>query len=233
MKNKYILSIFSAIVGVALFSTVILFAIYPKSRVVFIPANNRSVSGVSLALVSSTTPDIVNPPEIISGVNSILFTSSDNDFKIWYPQTATLINDNDSFIFATKHGVARIMLPEIFSKGTNLVEAGVGIGVDSDLQIIAKCNQPVVDGLEKYVKTVNLGGLDFSVFEGSDAGAGHLYEYKTYRTVKNGRCYELVEAINSTNIGVYEPGTIKEFNKNYISSILDKIVLTFIAYNGK
>ncbi|MCX6780159.1 MAG: hypothetical protein NT034_03200 [Candidatus Magasanikbacteria bacterium] len=229
MKNNYIMPALAAIVGIVVFAIIILFVVLPKNQVVYVPVNNTSTPIVSPTTtpVASTTPVVENPPEIIAGVKSTLFTSKANGFEIWYPQNSQFSPTNDIFLFATKHGVAKIMLAESLFKGTNLVEAGVGIGVDKDVAVVAKCTQPVADGREKYTGTAILGGVEFSVFEGTDGAAGHMYEYKNYRAVKNGRCYELVEAINSVDIGVYEPGTMKEFNKNYISGLLEKIVSTF------
>lgn len=225
MNNKYLSPALVAIGAIALLVVIVVFALFAKRQMASTPTNNTSTSPTSTTPTSTAGTN--NPPEIVGGVQSILYTNKDNGFEIWYPKTAQLIPSNDIFIFAVKRGIARIMLPESLFKGTNLIEAGVGIGVDDDAEARAKCTEPVENGREKYIGTATLGGAEFSVFEGSEGAAGHLYQYKNYRVVHDGLCYELVAAMNSGDIGVYEPGTTKEFDKNYISGLLGKIVNSF------
>jgi hypothetical protein len=54
-------------------------------------------------------------------------------------------------------------------------------------------------------------GVQFQRYEVGDAAMSHYLVGQTYRGWQNGRCVELKASMMSTNIGVYEPGTIQEF----------------------
>ena len=74
-------------------------------------------------------------------------------------------------------------------------------------------------------KTIN--GQEFRMGETMGAAAGNFYESKVYRTLYRGRCYEIEETLHTTNIGVYEPGTVREFDAEKAWTILHDIRDTF------
>ena len=171
----------------------------------------------------STTPSVVVvAPEIIPKEKSILFKDKENSFKIWYPETAIISYSE------VVNNLTRVSLATTSFFGTNLHEAYVEIGIDAnplDSNQVNKCLQP--KDWEKSQGVITIGQKEFSSFVGNDAGAGNLYESQTYRRVQDGHCYEIAEVLHSSNIGNYEPGTIKEFDKKYFSAVLDKIATSF------
>lgn len=68
-------------------------------------------------------------------------------------------------------------------------------------------NAPLSSG-EKVFDTVA-----FRRYEVGDAAAGHYLKGNIYRGWKDVRCLEMKSTMTMTNIGVYEPGTIKEFTE--------------------
>lgn len=56
-------------------------------------------------------------------------------------------------------------------------------------------------------------GVRFERYEVGDAATSHYLIGQTYRGWQENRCIELKASVTSTNIGVYEPGTIKEFSQ--------------------
>lgn len=179
---------------------------------------------------STTPPVVVVPaPEIIAKVKSVLLEDKVNGFKIWYPETAQIDKQGGNYLGATKTAVAQILISPSLFIGTNLHEAVVAIGIDTDPTIVASCQQ-AING-DQAQGFVTISGKDFSLFTGTDAGAGNLYDYRDYRRAQNGKCYEITEVLHSSNIGNYEPGTIKEFNKKYFSGVLDKMATSFEFIN--
>jgi hypothetical protein len=75
---------------------------------------------------------------------------------------------------------------------------------------------------------VKLRGIPFTKFTFSDAGAGNLYETTSYRTKRGDECYVVEYTIHSSNIGMYSPDQgIKEFDKDKITKMLDRMVRSF------
>ena len=223
MNNKYLLPILFAVGAVALFAVIMLFVVFPRKQIVSEPINSTSTPAAS-----TTTTTAENAPEIIFGVKSVLYISKNNDYKFWYPQTAT-ISYNKVLADVTRASLA----PSMFA-GTNLSEAYVDVGIDAGpteigvnivQSILDKCQQP--RDWEKNEGVVTISGKDFSMFSGNDVGAGQLYESISYRRIENEHCYEITQVLHSSRIENYEPGAVKAFDKLYFSSILEKIAKTF------
>ncbi len=184
----------------------------------------------SVSFKKSLPEDNLNAtPEIIAGVKSGMFKDKISGFEILYPMNSEIRNDVGNFLSVTKNAVVQIFVSSTKFDGTNLSEAVVAVGVASDTSTVAICQQ-IING-DQAQGTVKISGKDFNLFTGTDAGAGNLYEYRDYRRVENGRCYEISEVLHSGNIYNYEPGTIKEFDKSYFSGVLEKIATSFEFVN--
>ncbi len=66
-------------------------------------------------------------------------------------------------------------------------------------------------------------GIVWSVTHGSDAGAGNFYEETIYAVVGTQRCLAIRYFIHSTNIGNYDPGTVRAFDEKALIATFDKI----------
>lgn len=168
------------------------------------------------------------PSTIISGVPDETYVDSKLSFSITHPTTATTSPvDYSGYLPLTQTPLASFALPRSMFAGTNLDEAGVYIGASSSPEAITSCDSALPSSGETSLGTETINGADFAVFASSDAGAGNFYDSKIYRRIENGWCVEVIELLHSTNIANYTPGTVKEFDKTYYQTILDKIVHTY------
>ena len=218
--KKYLLPALFSVGIVAIITLVILNFVLPK---------NVSIDDKSKSTTVSSTVAVVVVPEIIANVKSVQFEDKTNGFKIWYPENSEIKYEGGNFLYATKNAAIQIYVSSTKFTGTNLGEAVVAVGVDGSTVAVAACQQ-AING-DQYQGVVTISGKDFSLFVGTDAGAGNLYDYRAYRRVQNGRCYEISEVLHSGNIYNYEPGAVKEFDKPYFSGILEKIATSFEFVN--
>lgn len=156
------------------------------------------------------------------------YTNSALGFTIQYPSMAAASQtDFNGFLQVTQTPVTSFVLPASLSQGTNLSSAGVYVGATSSPKIVAACTSTASTTGEIAQGTQTINAQQFAVFTASDAGAGNFYESKSYRTIKNGSCVEIVELIHSTNIANYPAGTVTAFNHDQFSGVLDAMVHTY------
>lgn len=62
-------------------------------------------------------------------------------------------------------------------------------------------------------KTRSINGVNFKVFQVSDAGMSQSLVAHVYRTIHENKCYELSIRMAMASSGAFDPGTIKEFTK--------------------
>jgi hypothetical protein len=113
--------------------------------------------------------------------------------------------------------------------GTNFDGAGVSINIDPALNTQTKCYNFKVstNPAQNQQPDVAINGVVFKSATGGDAGAGHSEEVKVYRNFRNSWCYEISAHVGSTNIGNYEPGVVKQFDKNAVWEKLQGVVNSF------
>jgi hypothetical protein len=112
---------------------------------------------------------------------------------------------------------------------TNLSEAYFLFGSSTDAQVISTCTETgSFGGPETIVGDVAINGVSFTKSEGGGVGAGNIYEQVYYRAVRNGTCYEVTYFIHYTNIGNYEPGTVKEFDHTALIEKFDQILSSLV-----
>jgi hypothetical protein len=118
--------------------------------------------------------------------------------------------------------------------GTNFESAGVSINFNKSLDTEAKCYNFKVSTNEAQTAAadVTINGVTFKSATGGGAGAGHFMKTQEYRNFRNNLCYEITQRVGSTNIGNYEPGTVKEFNENEVWQKLQLIINTFKFSNA-
>lgn len=177
----------------------------------------------------SDTKPVQQPPADTGDQTSpvSLYINDEFGFSLNYPEHTQLKFGNyDGFLPVTSLTAAGIMLDSEQFAGTNLVEAGVFVGVSPEPGAVSVC--------EKYngatdVPTgkTSLNGEDFYMFERISAGAGNIYDLLEFRKIKNGSCYEIVALLHSGNIDNYAPGTIKEYDKQKYAKFLEDIVKSF------
>jgi hypothetical protein len=180
---------------------------------------------VPIENASSTPADLT---EIIPGIPSVVYHDPLYDFSISYPSTVLLKTEGfGGYVPLTETPLIAFTLnPDMF-RGTNLGEAGVYIGASSTPSIVASCTHASLQaGETTATSSITVHGTTFSVFDSTGAGAGNIYDEKTYRTLVHGACLEIVELLHSSQIGNYPPGKVVAFDRTRFSGILEAMVST-------
>lgn len=177
---------------------------------------------------STLAPTTTTLADILPAVSTVRYENQKFGFSIGRPASSPAKTQGfEAYLPLTQAPVVGFTLtPEIF-QGTNLLDAGVYIGASSDAAVAEKWNQPVADSGEKMAGTVEINELSFAVFTSNEAAAGNIYEKKIYRTLRDGTCFEIVELLQSGNIGNYDKGTVVEFDKAKFEGYLEAMVKTF------
>jgi hypothetical protein len=80
--------------------------------------------------------------------------------------------------------------------------------------------------------TVEENGRTYSVVTGGDAAAGNRYEDTVFATKINSICYGLRLMVHTTVIENYEPGTIKEYDRQKLVTLYNRFRSTFKPFNN-
>jgi hypothetical protein len=124
------------------------------------------------------------------------------------------------------HGTAFHIKPSI-AAGTNLSD-------DSYLAVEVSPNarpcsaEPFLDdAIDKPRIKSNNNGIQWSVLDGADQGAGNVYEETVQAAIGSQPCIATRAFVHSTNIGNYDPGTVTAFNRAKLNAIIDKMRHSF------
>jgi len=110
-------------------------------------------------------------------------------------------------------------------EGTNLEAAGLSVNVLRDLKTEQDCER--IDTGSSPIKTETINGIRFRYGDTDEVATGHSKGGPTYRTFHQNVCFEIAAAIAETNIGAFDPGTIKPFDSTKLNRLLDRMVHTF------
>lgn len=111
--------------------------------------------------------------------------------------------------------------------GTNLDTAYFLIGSSDDPQVVSVCTQPLsLGGPETIVGNATIDGVSFTKSQTTGVGAGNVYEQIYYRTVYNNVCYEITYFMHYGNIGMYDPNTVHEFDRDALLRKFDEVLNT-------
>jgi hypothetical protein len=112
-----------------------------------------------------------------------------------------------------------------FTQGTNLSsDSGLIIEVYDTPYL---CQADYVPAGFEAAQRVTIKDVKYEVATSEGVGAGNLYQQRMYKTLQNNKCFALLINTHSTNIGNYEPGTVREFNKDVFEGITSKMLDTF------
>lgn len=121
-----------------------------------------------------------------------------------------------------------------FYEDTNLIKASLVVHVLRGEEDVQSCSQFKArsKSLSKEdaagsPPTVEINGVPFWVDETQEGVMGEMYSMITYRAVRNGACYQLTQLIHTRNIDYYEPGTVKEMDREAVVARLDEVLHTF------
>lgn len=195
--------------------------------------------GAGLGLWSLLHPETAEAPQILR--NWTEFTDNDNHFSLQYPDVYTqLPGDTGDFpigsaLVPAKNGetvpiIATFKLDESDYERTNLAGAWVTVAVTENGSESA-CAQ-TFDGLTTLDLTATRTQHDVTWHEFADgwvadAAAGTKFETRTFHTLNNGNCYEVLLHLATTNIGNYDPGMVTAVDEGTLRAQLQSIFQTF------
>ncbi|MBI5644880.1 hypothetical protein HY970_02170 [Candidatus Kaiserbacteria bacterium] len=172
----------------------------------------KSMRGDSMRLTPSSN---VQEPQ--------MRTYATSTFSVTYPADYTV---NDSYMndrVNPKKPIAgvKFTIPGSMASGTNL-SADSGISVEW-LPRAKNCTGDIYLADNVRSVTTTMGSTTYSVATTTGAGAGNFYEEMVYAISGSKPCTAVRYLIHSTNIGNYEPGTVREFDRNALITAFDAI----------
>ena len=136
------------------------------------------------------------------------------------------------FEFGNTPGVLKLdFIDDGYYSNTTLTEALVGIGVSPDPGL---CNSSVkVFAPKLNADSIDVNGIHFTRIATYGAGAGSMDEVIFHRVVHNNKCYEIVYAIHSVNIGNYlgTGANVVEFDRQAVMKRMEDILASFTFIN--
>ncbi|MFZ1040592.1 MAG: NBR1-Ig-like domain-containing protein [Anaerolineales bacterium] len=163
--------------------------------------------------VVTATP-VTGTPQ--AGNNTLTYVNQTYHFQFSYPSQGQISNQ-------TTTG-AHITLP--FTSGANLVEKYLDVSVATNA---TTCSSPLTQGYTPgsfQSQQVSMNGVNFVEESGSSAGAGNVYNWVAYSTLKGTNCISLGFTLHSTNPGNY-PTPPPTFNMTAESAVFSTIVSSF------
>ncbi len=175
-----------------------------------------------------TLEEYLKAPMLSAAETADWKTYTSANFLIKYPKDFKI---NANFIHEIGlgqeyHGVS-FTIPESLTTGTNLSKDS-SISVEENPNIVTCEAREFIDVPNTQISVV-VNGKTYTTMQFSDAGAGNFYD-ETIVAVPGTPCRGIRLLIHSTNIGNYDPGTIKEFDKSALLSIFATMAA---SYNAK
>ncbi len=119
------------------------------------------------------------------------------------------------------------LLGDTYYEGTNLIDAFVTVSVDNSAANRSTCMQARDTSYEEDLGQDNINGIPFIKVVRGGVAAGHVSDVTGYRTVRDAACYEVALFLHYSNMGVYEPGTVSEFDEDAVMEKLRQVLYTF------
>ncbi len=151
------------------------------------------------------------------------FSKPFSNYAIQYPSTYAV---NQNYLYTALgpgkeiRGV-KFTIPQSLSIGTNL-SSDTGLSVE-EIANPASCSPTRFVYDAQDIRTVYEHGIEYSVADSGGAAAGNLYEEHVYAIPGTSPCIAIRYFIHSTNIGNYEPGAVREFDKEALIAEFDRI----------
>jgi hypothetical protein len=108
------------------------------------------------------------------------------------------------------HGVA-FQIPQSLTKGTNLSPNLTSLSMESVPGNTCKAARFIPNPSDR--KTIREGGQTWSTATASEGAAGNYYETMVFALPGRSPCLAVRYSIHSTNIGNYDPDTVRSFDR--------------------
>ena len=178
-----------------------------------------------------TTPIVAEVPQVPTAQEprSLAYASSTLGFSISYPERYRVIDSYTYDQFGPKKLIrgVKFAIPMSMAIGTNLSGSDTGVSVEW-LPHAKKCTADIYIPANVPSFTLTDAGVQYSIASTSGAGAGNFYEEKVYAIASSTPCTAVRYFIHSTNIGNYEPGSVREFDPVSLLKEFDAIRTSLI-----
>ena len=150
-------------------------------------------------------------------------TYATTTFSLVYP-SEFILDENYAYEGVPNKPIpgVKFTIPLGMATGTNLSSFDTGVSVES-LPRAQRCTGDIYILENVRANELVENGTTYSLATTSGAGAGNLYEEHVYALADSSPCTAIRYFIHSTNIGNYEPGAVREFDKNALLTIFDEI----------
>jgi hypothetical protein len=173
-----------------------------------------SVAPTGIPTLSFTPTPATGTPQASN--NTLTYVNQTYHFQFSYPSQGQISSQTNTG--------AHITLP--FTPGTNLVEKYLDVNVATNA---TTCSSPLTQGYTPgsfQSQQVTINGINFVNESGSNAGAGNIFNWVAYSTLKGTNCISLGFTLHSTNPG-NSPTPPPAFDMNAESAVFSTIVSSF------
>jgi hypothetical protein len=224
--------------GNALIWTVIVIVV---AVLAFYLGSNYGSNSTSVASITSTTTTSTITQEgseyYSNPAEWQMYSDTSGGFSIEYPidfntdEPATVTSSTDwlenNVPQAPGFKAFTLTIPSAFDPQTNLIDATLTVGYSSNKSALADCL--IAQNGEATSTPQTIDGTDFTVFTSSQGAAGSTYQTTSYRTMHGGSCYAVEYTIHSAQIANFPSSyNLQPFDQNQVTSVLDRIVGTFM-----
>ncbi len=175
-------------------------------------------------LASAVVPAVACAASVPIGWHSYRDTSI--GFSISYPNGWTVDSKFVSVSLGPDHEIKGIafVIPPGLARGTNLSSDNTQISIESIPGGDCKPSQFVEPA--EHIGKLMADRRTYSTAASEDAGAGNRYETLLFVVDGTSPCIAVRYLIHSTNIGNYDPGTVKPFDRDKLIKQFDAVRAT-------
>jgi hypothetical protein len=173
---------------------------------------------------SATSPTAVPPST--PPPHTKVYQDTAHGFEIRYPADLVVGMACPTQAIIDDPLVSLRLVGDPYYAGTNLLDACVTVGVDPAAAARSTCLAPR-DTHEEYLGQQEINGALFSRFSRGGVATGHIYDVTSYRTLGADACYEVTLFLHHSDMGVYTPGTVSEFDRTAVTDKLAGVLHSF------
>ena len=150
-------------------------------------------------------------------------TYATSSFSVVYPVDYTIDAAFQNMEVNPKKPISgvKLTIPGTMATGTNLA-SDTFVSIEQ-LPRAKHCTGDIYLADNVTPTEVTDNGVTYSLATTTGAGAGNLYEEMVYAIASSSPCTAVRYSIHSGNIGNYDPGAVKEFDRNALLNSFDTI----------